>query len=336
MGWIGVDLFFVLSGFLVSGLLFQEYLKAGKINGKLFLIRRGFKIYPTFWVVLVLNIFYMHYKQKPIELNQVLAELFFVQNFFDSIMGISWSLAIEEHFYFFLILLAIMAVKNDWIQKRRVVVNFCIFVLLACLSLRTVVNSLNPFNEWTHLFPTYLRIDSLIFGVLISWFYHFEFKTYLNFIRAKKYLLLLLTIIGIAFPFIFTIDSPIMNTVGLSFLYIAFGGILCFAERSNHLKSKFFKPLAFVGRYSYAIYLVHLILGPAAANFFRIHVFINPNLEWINKAIYLLSNMTGGILISFMVEQPFLKIRDRYFPKPVPKSPLHAKQNIYLETDLAV
>jgi len=45
MGWIGVDLFFVLSGFLISGLLFKEFQKFGAINPKLFLIRRGFKIY---------------------------------------------------------------------------------------------------------------------------------------------------------------------------------------------------------------------------------------------------------------------------------------------------
>lgn len=45
-GWVGVDLFFVLSGFLVSGLLFEEYKKRGSLDLKRFLIRRGFKIYP--------------------------------------------------------------------------------------------------------------------------------------------------------------------------------------------------------------------------------------------------------------------------------------------------
>jgi peptidoglycan/LPS O-acetylase OafA/YrhL len=50
MGWIGVDLFFVLSGFLVSGLLFKEYIKFGNIRPKLFLIRRGFKIYPIYFL----------------------------------------------------------------------------------------------------------------------------------------------------------------------------------------------------------------------------------------------------------------------------------------------
>jgi peptidoglycan/LPS O-acetylase OafA/YrhL len=279
---------------------------------------------------------YLFYKGQPIEFPRVLAELFFVQNFFDNILGISWSLAIEEHFYFLLTFLAIIAVKKDWFSKKKIVLRFCIFILLVCLLLRIVVNSLYHFNEWTHLFPTYLRIDSLMLGVLISWFYHFEYRTYLAFIKKNKYLIVSLIVIGIAFPFLFTVDNPIMNTVGLSFLYVSFGGILCFTEKSTLLKSVFFKPFAYVGRYSYAIYLIHILLGPAVANFFRVHVFTTPGLEWINKSIYLLSNIAGGILLSLLVERPFLNMRDKYFPKRVSKSLLHNKESTHLKTDVVV
>ncbi len=50
-GWIGVDLFFVLSGFLISSLLFGEYQATGDIDTIRFLVRRAFKIYPPFWVL---------------------------------------------------------------------------------------------------------------------------------------------------------------------------------------------------------------------------------------------------------------------------------------------
>ncbi|NJM15178.1 MAG: acyltransferase [Bacteroidales bacterium] len=50
IGWVGVDLFFVLSGFLVSGLMFKEYKKTGGVKIKRFLMRRAFKIYPPFYV----------------------------------------------------------------------------------------------------------------------------------------------------------------------------------------------------------------------------------------------------------------------------------------------
>jgi peptidoglycan/LPS O-acetylase OafA/YrhL len=56
VGWAGVDLFFVLSGFLVSGLLFAEYKQFGGIKPFHFLIRRGFKIYPLFYLSLIFTI----------------------------------------------------------------------------------------------------------------------------------------------------------------------------------------------------------------------------------------------------------------------------------------
>src|SRR4051794_1611079 len=56
VGWVGVDLFFVLSGFLVAGLLLAEYQKNGELNIGRFLFRRGMKIYPAFWSMIVATI----------------------------------------------------------------------------------------------------------------------------------------------------------------------------------------------------------------------------------------------------------------------------------------
>src|SRR6266511_858077 len=56
IGWVAIDLFFVLSGFLISGLLFTEYQKHGTVRIGRFLIRRGFKIYPAFYVMLAANV----------------------------------------------------------------------------------------------------------------------------------------------------------------------------------------------------------------------------------------------------------------------------------------
>ena len=55
IGFVGVDLFFVLSGFLISGLLYKEYLKRGEISFSRFFIRRGLKIYPAFYVMLLVT-----------------------------------------------------------------------------------------------------------------------------------------------------------------------------------------------------------------------------------------------------------------------------------------
>src|SRR5579862_1648506 len=69
-GWTGVDLFFVISGFLVSGLLFREYQASGRIDGTRFLIRRGFRIYPSFWLFIGTTLCYMLATGDPIRLKR--------------------------------------------------------------------------------------------------------------------------------------------------------------------------------------------------------------------------------------------------------------------------
>ncbi|HEX2719000.1 MAG TPA: acyltransferase, partial [Gemmatimonadaceae bacterium] len=55
-GWVGVDLFFVLSGYLVSGLLFEEHKRSGRLSVGPFLLRRGLKIYPPFWLLIAVTV----------------------------------------------------------------------------------------------------------------------------------------------------------------------------------------------------------------------------------------------------------------------------------------
>jgi len=315
IGWIGVDLFFVLSGFLVSGLLFQEYQQTRKIKAGRFLIRRGFKIYPAFWAVLIIHLGYFIYKGEEIMPERVLSELLFVQNFFPNIIGISWTLAIEEHFYFLLVFLIMICIKKGFLENEKVIVGTCIAILCICLALRVYLNIIQPFNDWTHFYPTYLRIDSLVFGMMISWFYHFRNSSYAAFLARQKIFLLAAIIAGLSLPFFFPYNHFVMNTIGLSLLYMAFGAIICMVQGSKAFQSKWLKPLAYVGRYSYSIYLVHLLCGPAVANAFRTYIFTSPNLEWLNDTINFLSNIGIGIALSLLIEQPFLKIRDKYFPK---------------------
>ena len=58
-GWSGVDLFFVLSGFFVSGILFREYRQNGFVRPGRFLIRRGLKIWPLFYTALFIQLIYL-------------------------------------------------------------------------------------------------------------------------------------------------------------------------------------------------------------------------------------------------------------------------------------
>ena len=133
MGWIGVDLFFVLSGFLVSGLLFVEYKKHGNIRGKLFLIRRGFKIYPLFYFSIFLTVIFLLFlpnmylfpdsRRLFLNHNGILTgfviEAFFLQSYLFGYWGHHWSLSVEEFFYFSLVLFLYYLVKKGKLEDRK-------------------------------------------------------------------------------------------------------------------------------------------------------------------------------------------------------------------------
>src|SRR5277367_6183127 len=102
-GWTGVDLFFVLSGFLISGLLFSEYKKRRAISFKRFYIRRGLKIYPAFYVFLLVTAvggWWGFHSVAPA--TMYLNEIFFVMNYLGGVWTHTWSLGVEEHFYIIL------------------------------------------------------------------------------------------------------------------------------------------------------------------------------------------------------------------------------------------
>src|SRR6266853_2366261 len=86
IGWVGVDLFFVLSGFLISGLLFSEYKTRNLISFKRFFIRRGLKIYPAFYLFLFLTGMLSRIVFHTIApAAHYLQEVFFVQNYWHGV-----------------------------------------------------------------------------------------------------------------------------------------------------------------------------------------------------------------------------------------------------------
>src|SRR5690606_2129619 len=101
-------LFFVLSGYLVSTLIYKEFLSTGRFSMKVFLIRRGLKIYPLFYSFVIISLifvavstYFFGYQKEDLSFK-IFSEVVFVQNYFEGLWGHTWSLAIEEHFYLLL------------------------------------------------------------------------------------------------------------------------------------------------------------------------------------------------------------------------------------------
>ena len=105
-GWTGVDLFFVISGFLISGLLFSEFQKRGRINFARFAIRRALKLYPTLYVLvfgtMLWRLIHAGFHNVVWIIKPALHDIFFVQSYRPGTYGHFWSLSVEEHFYILL------------------------------------------------------------------------------------------------------------------------------------------------------------------------------------------------------------------------------------------
>src|SRR5262245_52834501 len=170
-GWAGVDLFFVISGFLVGGLLFRELRDRGTVASGHFLIRRGFKIYPAFYFMLACTLVPVLAVGVERPVDRIVSELFFLQSYTSGLWRHTWSLAVEEHFYLLLALLFAVATAGRMRAYfgLRSVLGLYVVTAAVCLLLRIRLSTSLSYSHMTHLFATHLRLDSLFFGVLLSY-----------------------------------------------------------------------------------------------------------------------------------------------------------------------
>ena len=184
-GWIGVDLFFVLSGFLITRILLDTHSNAGYFRR--FYIRRGLRIWPLYYVFLVCMLLLVHVLAKPAFsgssaggehfkfalVSPVYLYLFFAQNLNpqslfclkDSMLSVTWSLCIEEHFY----LAWPICVR---IFSRRTLFRILIAILAISPVLRLAaayVDRNEPYSVWfesVYRFTPF-HIDSITAGCLL-------------------------------------------------------------------------------------------------------------------------------------------------------------------------
>ena len=325
-GWAGVDLFFVLSGFLVSGLLFTEYKNTGTVRPVRFLIRRGFKIYPLYysfvavWLLQAsIRYYLLHQAGYNFQLNQIYGVLVFVQNYAILGFGPTWTLAVEEHFYLLSALLLTFAGSLPRFLASAKFVAWVSPVLLLVLWLRQSPNAVMfPYQKITK-FYTHLRLDSLLAGMLLAWFWHFRNHAVRAFAKAASAPLALLGIFGFILPYLLPQDSLNMQTWGRSLLYVCFSALLLLfithvgigsAFNAGYAKP-FMRFVAGLGFYSYAIYLFHIIFLEWRLNL----AFPDFDFSFSTLPSFLLfmaASILGGIAASKLIEQPFLRLRENF------------------------
>ena len=325
-GWAGVDLFFVLSGFLIGGLLFNEYKKRGAIDVKRFLVRRAFKIYPAFWFLIAVTLLVNFLSGDAIYRGGFLSELLFVQNYHPGIWAHTWSLAVEEHFYIFLSFLffALLAIgKKSATNAFESIPKIFVALAVACFVLRYITDFYFGFSYAVNIEQTHLRIDSLFYGVFLAYLWHFRDLASSEFLHKNKFFIGLLGVCCFVPVFVFNLETTFwLETVGLTMLYFGGGFLLLALLVSDFGKNRFLRIVSEIGKYSYSIYLwnlpTHFWLAKytdlAAENWF---------VYWF---VYWTATLILGIGTAKLIEYPVLRLRDKIMPSNVAALKIAAPQ----------
>ena len=314
MGWVGVDLFFVISGFLVSGLLFRDFKKSGTIHVGNFIMRRGFKIYPAYYLFVTATALAFALVGVPFAPDRILHDLIFVQNYAPGTYSHLWSLAVEEHFYIALPIVLWYLAKRKGSEPFSQLPLTCGVIAVSCLLLRIVTAVLHggPAADITVFgTQTHLRIDSLSFGVLIAYVWEFRPRI-IDKLASSGWQLLVWSLVLVSPCFVMRLESPFVHTVGYSLLYLGFGGVLIFVLRCVDAQSWIVNGLAKIGLHSYTIYLIHVPVQHFVAMHGMSSAGYNTPLVHVT---YLALAICLGIMFSKMVELPFLKIREHFVPR---------------------
>jgi peptidoglycan/LPS O-acetylase OafA/YrhL len=322
-GWTGVDLFFVLSGYLISGPLFRQIVEGGSISIKTFFLKRFFRIIPPYLVTVGLYFCIPGFKEygAPSPLWKYLT---FTQNYgmdlhLYSSFSHAWSLCVEEQFYLLLPFLMTAVVALKW-GKRSAFLIGGLFVLGFGIRLAGWYVLIQPsvdtdafgvvWHKWMY-YPTYNRLDPLLAGVTVAGLCQFYPRVKTFILQQGNGLLLAgLALAGVAFYVCLDAQSFGTSIFGFPLVALAYGCILaaalsprCFLYR---IRSRVTSEIATL---SYALYLTHkgiihntqALLG---------HWGLGKNSNWM-LCCCIITALLGALTMRYVVEKPAMRWRDK-------------------------
>ena len=321
-GWIGVDLFFVLSGYLIGSQLLRPYTRNKVPSIRIFFVRRALRVLPAFLVVLLVYFLFPGFREQSY-LPNLWRFLTFTQNFglhAPAAFSHAWSLCVEEHFYLILPLLVLWLMREPKFWKAFAV---ALSVFFGGLLIRYAIwaNYLNPIASapasdqlfairyWSLIyFPTYARLDGLLVGVGLAAVKLFQ-PVWWNAALSKCRMLLIASLITIGAGVWITWDLYAFHAVVWGFPLIALGfGFLVLAS----FGLKFHFPGATTGAtLAYSIYLTHKEVMHLDRTYFGPVVAMNGG---VGFAIYAMTILGCGGILYLFVERPFLQLRDQIIP----------------------
>jgi peptidoglycan/LPS O-acetylase OafA/YrhL len=305
-GWMGVDLFFVLSGFLITGILLDT--KQSEHYFKNFYARRCLRIWPLYYCTIFFMLVIVPLL-RPSEAATFLhrssplwAYPFYLQNFMIPIpsmaagaLGVTWSLAIEEQFYL-VWPWVVWSCSNAWLRRIAIAI-FCFSPPLRFF----ITNHVNIYSN------TFCRLDSLMAGAFLALLVRSENFISSKFIKQAWILLLIAAPLALitegmhARWIVFTLTA----LASAAFIYVAMFSTQKWLQLA--MRNRF---LVYSGTISYGLYLLHKIPYDIAP---RLHLDRHPMLEF---PIMIAASYVAAILSFNFFEKPFLNLKRFFESKP--------------------
>lgn len=320
--WIGVDLFFVLSGFLITGILVKKRDSARFLLN--FYARRVLRIFPIYYLSIIIFLFILPNLIKfPLNLDYFIVNQYWfwleIQNWLfilktngnNNFLNHFWSLALEEQFY----------LVSPWIilliSQFQKIISFLLGTLLTLLVLRMVFWLLQIENiSYINLYA-FTRIDGLCVGSLLAIFRNqgsFEMKIFNRILGI--FLFSLVFFVLPILKFFYHISLPYLAGCLYPTIALFWGVIVWSSIRTKSFMYRIFnnRALIFFGKISYGLYIFHWPINRIIQ--LRLEIFTNKEYLFLNNLILAIISTSIAILISiisyYTYERYFLRLK-RYF-----------------------
>jgi peptidoglycan/LPS O-acetylase OafA/YrhL len=302
-GQFGVNIFFVISGFLITTVMLSEEVATGTLSFKKFFARRMLRIFPAYYFLLFVYFILQNLGYIHLTLLSWITALTYTKDFiwisFDWYTAHSWSLSVEEHFYLFW---PLVFVYGKSFRKE-----FAIFLIIIVPFFRVIDHFYQLY--WIHDQNIFTRIDAISTGVVFALYR----KQILNFIKNKwqlvfyvfSFILLTIRVLpawankiqmeAIFIPLGVSFGTIANFAIAFFMMYVVFG-----PQKILHrvLNTKF---LNFIGLLSYSLYLWQ-------------QIFIAGSDHWIGKyPVNILFLSLTALFSYYIIEKPFLKIKSDNF-----------------------
>lgn len=322
-GWTGVDLFFVLSGYLIAAQLLRELARRGRLSLAAYFIKRTFRILPAYLVVVALYFGVPAFRERE-ALPPLWKFLTFTQNFgldlqAGGTFSHAWSLCVEEQFYL-LLPLGLLALapgrRGNWtaaVLPALVALGFGARLLSWYGAVAPQLGTEHAVLAWYKYlyYPTYNRLDGLLMGIAIAALFHFRPQAAARLARHGNGLALLGGAV-LAGAFWVCREPQSFGASILGFPLVALGyGLLTVAAISpgSVLHRTASRVSAKVAALSFAIYLTHKGIIHLTQAWFSAHgIGLESNAMLL---LCLATVLAGAWLLHTAVEKPFLRLRQR-------------------------